>query len=61
MVNEYCIERGHISNCKSNCQRNSEHRKEERKQNFSCFLRLRVYSDTKGRNGGWDGLRMFDH
>lgn len=37
MVNEYCIERGHISNCKSNCQRNREHRKEERKQNFSCF------------------------
>ena len=37
MANEYCIECGHISNCKSNCQRNREHRKEERKQNFSCF------------------------
>lgn len=49
MVNEYCIERGHISNCKSNCQRNREHRKEERKQNFSCFLRLWAYSDTYGK------------
>lgn len=37
MANEYCIECGHISNCKSNCQRNSAHRKGKRKQNFSCF------------------------